>query len=192
MRPARFIGRATEYEELRGAVNVALAFCGLSVGEDGQLSSIQPASTLSDAQRRAGELRAALNSRGVHTDVLSFCRQELLVDNYFHAVLEATKSVADKIRRRTGLDADGSDLVTQAFGGQNPRLKINGLQTASQRMEQRGFCNLLVGVFGMFRNPTAHEARVNWEISLEDASDLLSILSLAHRRIDTAESVDGA
>ena len=32
---------------------------------------------------------AALTTRGVHSDVLRFCREELLADNYFHAVLEA-------------------------------------------------------------------------------------------------------
>jgi len=37
------------------------------------------------------------------------------------------------------------------------------------------------GVFGMFRNPTAHEARVLWRMSKEDAEDLLSIASLIHR-----------
>ncbi len=31
--------------------------------------------------------------------------------NYFHAVLEASKSVADKLRAKTGKDGDGSALV---------------------------------------------------------------------------------
>jgi Protein of unknown function (Hypoth_ymh) len=34
----------------------------------------------------------------VHPDVLRFCRAELMQQNYFHAVLEAAKSVADKLR----------------------------------------------------------------------------------------------
>ena len=34
----------------------------------------------------------------MHPDVLAFCRAELLQQNYFHAVLEASKSVADKLR----------------------------------------------------------------------------------------------
>ena len=45
---------------------------------------------------------------------------------------------------------------------------------------------LVKGVFGMFRNPTAHEARVLWRMSKEDAEDLLSIASFIHRRIDAA------
>ena len=36
----------------------------------------------------------------------------------------------------------------------------------SERSEQSGFANLLRGTFGMFRNPTAHEARINWVMSV--------------------------
>jgi uncharacterized protein (TIGR02391 family) len=46
---------------------------------------------------------------------LAACRAELLEDNYFHAVLEATKSLAEKIRRLTGLSADGAPLADAAF-----------------------------------------------------------------------------
>ncbi|WP_348630827.1 TIGR02391 family protein [Mesorhizobium sp. M4B.F.Ca.ET.203.01.1.1] len=52
--------------------------------------------------------------------------------------------------------------------------------------EQKGFGNLLKGTFGMFRNPMAHEARINWAMSKEDAEDLLSLVSLIHRRLDAA------
>jgi uncharacterized protein (TIGR02391 family) len=63
---------------------------------------------------------------------------------------------------------------------------INALLTDSQRSEQSGFANLVKGTFGMFRNPTAHEARILWAISKEDAEDLLSLASLIHRRLDAA------
>jgi hypothetical protein len=56
----------------------------------------------------ASALRKALVERKVHADVLKFCRAELLVDNYFHAVFEATKSVAEKLRQKTGLGSDGA------------------------------------------------------------------------------------
>ena len=121
-----------------------------------------------------------------HPDVLKFCREELLSDNYFHAVLEAVKSVAEKIRNRTGLTDDGGELVDRAFGGKTPMLAINALTTESEKSEQKGFCNLLKGTFGMFRNTTAHAPRLHWQMSKDDAEDLLSMVSLMHRRIDAA------
>ena len=90
------------------------------------------------------------------------------------------------IRRKTGLSGDGSALVDQVFGGAAPLLAINALTTDSQKSEQKGFANLLRGTFGMFRNPTAHEARIHWSMTKEDAEDLLSLLSLIHRRLDAA------
>ncbi len=107
-------------------------------------------------------------------------------DNCFHAVLEATKSIGVRLRERTGLEGDGAVLVDAAFGGNNPPLRINAFSTESQRSEQRGFVNLLKGMFGIFRNPTAHEPRVEWQMPEEDALDLFVLASYAHRRIDAA------
>lgn len=119
--------------------------------------------------------------------MLRFCRAELVADNYFHAVLEASKSIADKLRTRTGLTDDGGKLVDTALCGSSPLLAINSLATESQRSEQSGFANLIKGTFGMFRNPSAHEARILWAMSKEDAEDLLSLASLIHRRLDAAK-----
>lgn len=186
MKPARYSREPHRYEPMRAHLNLALAFAGLVVGESGELKSADVAQTLPEAQRRARDLRADLEGRGVHPDVLKFCRAELLADNYFHAVQEAVKSVADKMRNRTGLTDDGSSLVDRALSGSPPMLAVNALSTASERSEQSGFANLVRGTFGMFRNPTAHEARIHWSMSKEDAEDLLSIVSLIHRRLDAA------
>lgn len=186
MSPARYSREPFRFEPMRALLNQALAFAGLVVDETGCLSSSERATTLPQAQRRARELRADLEGRGVHPDVLAFCRAELLADNYFHAVQEAVKSVADKMRKKSGLTDDGGVLVNRALGGATPILSINGRATPSERSEQNGFANLVQGTFGMFRNPTAHEARIHWAMTKEDAEDLLTIVSLIHRHLDAA------
>jgi uncharacterized protein (TIGR02391 family) len=186
MKPERYARQAERFEPMRGNVNRALAFVGMAVNVDGTLAAADRVGTLSEARRRAQELRADLVSREVHPDVLAFCREEVLADNYFHAVLEATKSVADKLRTRTGLSDDGGSLVDKALAGDIPMLAINPFKTDSERSEQRGFANLVKGIFGMFRNPTAHAARIHWTMEKKDAEDLLSVVSLIHRRIDAA------
>jgi len=184
--PARFSDNEDTYRELRDQINEILAFSGLHIGEDGRLITTAPATTISEAQIRAGKLRRELTNRRVHSDVLVFCRPELVDQNYFHAVFEATKSVAEKIRVRSGLTSDGSVLADQAFGGLQPRLAINFLQTETEQSEQRGFINLLKGMFGTFRNVTAHAPKVTWSIDETDALDLLTLVSYLHRRIDAA------
>jgi uncharacterized protein (TIGR02391 family) len=184
--PVRFVGRSQEFESLRIDLNEALAFSGLFLAEDGNLRPVTQARTLSEAQERAGRLRSLLAQRNVHPDVLAFCRAELLQDNYFHAVFEAAKSVAEKIRHRTGLTEDGSELVDRAFGVNNPILAVNTLRTETEQSEQKGFANLLKGMFGTFRNVTAHAPKIKWPVNEQDALDLLSLVSYMHRRIDAA------
>jgi len=63
----------------------------------------------------------------------------------------------------SGLSNDGADLVHDAFGQKYgpPLLAINPLQTETQLGEQRGFVNLLKGLYGTIRNPLAHDPKVD-------------------------------
>jgi uncharacterized protein (TIGR02391 family) len=189
MSPVRHVGHREYFEAEREKLNAVLAFPGFSLEEDGQIRVGKPVRTLSEAEARASMLRKALVERRVHPDVLRFCRAELIADNYFHAVFEATKSVADKLRVRTGLSSDGAPLVDEALGigkAGHPRLAFNSLASDSERSEQSGLMNLIKGVFGAFRNTTAHAPRIHWNVSEQDALDVLTTLSLIHRRIDAA------
>jgi len=106
-------------------------------------------------------------------------------------VLEAAKSVAEKIRQRSGLVSDGVPLVKQAFDipkRSYPLLAFNALQTVSEKSEHDGLANLMKGLFGAFRNPTAHQPEHTWPVTEQDALDLLTIVSLIHRRLDDAVS----
>ncbi len=186
MKPERYIKNQERFEILRANLNLSLSFTGITIDESGALNEVERAKTISEAKLRADNLRADMSRRGVHVDVLRFCRAELVVDNYFHAVQEATKSIFDKIRTKTGVHDDGAKLIDATLCGKQPLLAINQLVTESHYSEQSGFANLVKGVFGMFRNPTAHEAKILWNMSKEDAEDLLSLASFIHRRLDNA------
>ena len=115
MKPARYSREPHCYEPMRARLNLALAFAGLVVDESGELKSADVAQTLPETQRRARDLRADLEGRGVHHDALKFYRAELLAENYFHAVQEAVKSVADKMRSQRGLSDDGALLIDRTL-----------------------------------------------------------------------------
>jgi len=186
LHPSRFGGRHDVFEDYRAKVNYQLSFYGLVIDEKGQPQRVTVASTISEASQRANELRSELTHRNVQGDVLRFCRAELLQDNYFHCVLEASKSVAQKIRDKTGIEGDGASLVDQAFSSKTPLLALNTLQTESEQSEQKGFANLLKGVFGTFRNVLAHAPKISWAVNRIDAMDALTIISYIHRRLDEA------
>jgi uncharacterized protein (TIGR02391 family) len=107
--------------------------------------------------------------------------------NYFHAVLEAAKSVADKLRTLTGVSGDGSPLVDATCSlSTGPRVAFNSLATDWERSEQTGTAALLKGLFSTFRNPTAHAPKLLWAVSRRDALDMLTLTSMLHRRLDDA------
>jgi len=186
MAPVRYIKNSEVFKIRQEHLNTVLMFCSLKIHDDGKVRLTDKVKTLSEAQKRAKNLRAILIDRNVHTDILQFCREELLQDNYFHAVFEATKSIAEKIRYKAKLKSDGSALVDESFGGNNPILAINTLRTETEKSEQKGFAHLLKGIFGTFRNTTAHAPKIKWEISENDAIDLLTFISYVHRRLDAA------
>lgn len=184
--PARYTGQLAKFRERQEQANSILIFLGLRFTDAGQFAKIEAATTLQDAQQRASGLRSKLQNRGVHPDVLKFCKAELLTNNYFHAVQEACKSVTVKLKALSGLTGDGAEVFDQALGGSDPVIRINAFAKRSEKSEQSGFGNLLKGMYGTFRNPTTHEAKIEWPMSEEDALDLFSLASYAHRRLDKA------
>ena len=189
MNPVLHADAGDWFETKRLELNTRLAFCGYELGQDGKIRPVKTATTIPEAQRRANKLRTALSGRGVHPNVLEFCRAELLADDYFHAVLEAAKSLSDRLRNLSELSGDGSPLVEAALGlGEDgiPIVAFNALTTDTHRSEHKGFMNLMKGVFGAFRNPTAHEPRISWPMTEQDALDVLTLVSLLHRRLDGA------
>ncbi len=186
--PARFLNTPEDFEEKRIAINQQLAFVGYELKPDGQFREITKASTISDVQIKTDNLKQELENRKAHSEIFKYCKAELLVNNYFHSVLEANKGLFQRIRELSGLHIDGNNLIEQTFSS-NPILIINDYQSSSERNEHNGFCNLLKGLCSMFRNPTTHEPKIEWEIKEQDALEILGIISYCHRRLDNAKQI---
>jgi uncharacterized protein (TIGR02391 family) len=187
MDPVRF-GSPGEHQASRALLNQPLAHYGLEVREDGKVRRAPVARTVSEAQERADWLRSELARRGVHPDVLAFCRTELLQHNCFHAVLEAMKSVSQKIRGLSGVQGDGNELFDAVFSTSKglPVLAFNTLKTETERSEHKGLATLCKGMFSTYRNTTAHAPKVLWAVERQEALDMLTLASMLHRRLDKA------
>lgn len=183
--PARFVGKRVEYEACRTDLNTILVLSGLELGADGKFRNLEIARTLDEAERRVRTIRTKFQGRAIHPEVLKYCSVELMQDNYFHAVFEATKGLAQRIREMSGIQADGAILVDRVFSIDRPLLAINTLRTETEKSEHKGFAALLKGCFAAIRNPLAHEPKILWE-GEEDAADYLSLISLLHRKLDYA------
>lgn len=67
-----------------------------------------------------------------------------------------------------------------------PRVAINTGVTTTERDEQKGFASLIKGLGSMYRNPAAHDPRLNRQVGDEELLELLTTLSMVHRRLDAA------
>jgi uncharacterized protein (TIGR02391 family) len=186
MAPSRYIGDPNRFAALQASVNEVLSMVSLRINDKGQMAQAKQARTLDEVAQLTGRLRGELTRRGVHAEVLRYCEQELLRRSIFHAIFEATKGLSQRLRQMSGSALDGAELVDACFTKQEPVIRISDNTTKSEASEQAGFANLLRGITGTFRNPTAHAPRTEWPVSEADALDLFSMLSYLHRRLDKA------
>jgi len=177
MQPVRYREGPALFSARQDALNEVLVLLGLRVNEEGKIARGARADNLAEAAKHANSLRAELRRRGVHAEVLRYCSQEVLERNPFHAALEATKSVPDRLRSISGENGDGARLVdaTLALGqAGTPRVAINALSTNSERDEQSGFATLCKGLLSMLRNPIAHDPRLSRSVADDDLLELLN------------------
>lgn len=186
--PARYVNDKERFDLLRDGVNQQLAFVGFHVKEDGNLLKTEKAKTISDVQIKADNLKQEIENRKGHPVLIQYCKAELVANNYFHAVFEANKGLFARIRELSDRNTDGNALIEEVFSS-NPILIINNFITPSEKDEHRGFCFLLKGLCGMFRNTEAHEPKITWEITEQDALEILGIISYCHRRLDKAHKI---
>ena len=182
--PVRYIGKSDCFKCTVEQLNQIISFDGLKYNDDGTFIRISPTMTLSAAERRANSLRVQLINRNAHAEVLKYCTAELVANDAFHAIFEACKGMFERIRSLSGSTLDGNRLIELVFGGAMPILALNTLQTQTERDEQSGFMSLLKGCVSACRNPIAHEPRVLWAGSDEDALDSLVLISLLHKKLD--------
>lgn len=182
--PVRFRNEPEKLKRLIDDLNHVLLFAGLKYAENGDFVVVQGAKTLDEATKRALSMRRKLVDRGAHAETLRYCIAELLGNDAFHGVLEACKGLSERIRQMTGLKADGHALIDAAFGGNPPLLALNSLRTETEKSEQTGLMYLLKGCASACRNPPAHEPRILWAGTDDDALDSLNLVSLLHKKLD--------
>lgn len=187
--PQRYVDNTDIFNKVKNEVNKQLAFEGLNIDDSNQIVSVAKASKISDVQIKVDGLKNKLIQQGAHQLVFSYCNAELLANNYFHSVLESSKGLVKRIQDIADVTYDGQNLMEKVFKDEDPILIVNNFQSKSEKDEHRGFRNLLIGIVAMFRNPASHELKVEWDMSEQDALDILAMISYCHRRLDNAQTI---
>jgi uncharacterized protein (TIGR02391 family) len=114
----------------------------------------------------------------------NFIKRNYTSENYSSAVLDSIQFIGDLIRDKSGLETDGNNLIGQAFGGLNPKITLNKLQTETEINIQKGVESTLRGIYSAFRNPRSHSKYVDKE---EDADAIILFINHLLKMIDKSK-----
>ena len=135
-----------KFEYDRTTLNEKLLYEGYEINEKGQILLCKKAQTISEAKERSQKIKTKIRGMKIHSEIVKYCDEEWLNEDYFHAMEEVAKSVFVRLRQMTGIQQDGSALATSCFSlGQSglPLLALNRLETESEQSEQKGFYEFL-------------------------------------------------
>lgn len=180
-----------QYNYLFEGVNRALLLAGLEMTKEGKLIEAIQAKTLDEVDRRVNSLEKHLYERAIHSEVRKYCIKDYLQNDYYDAVFEAAKGLAERVRQLSGLTTDGGTLFQTAFSTRDPYLFFNRMQSDSEKSEFTGLKELLESIFHLVRNPAAHTPKINWRMDETMALDVLTLISFAHKYLDECHKVPG-
>ncbi len=180
-----------KYNYLLEGTNKALLLAGLELTKEGRLIEVVQAKTLDEVDRRVNSLQKQLYNRTIHREVQKYCIKDYLQKDYYDAVFEAAKGLAERVRQITGLTTDGGTLFQTAFAKNDPYLFFNSMQTDSEKSEFTGLKELMESIFHLVRNPAAHTPKINWKVDEVKALDILTLISFAHKYLDECYKMPG-
>ena len=111
MEPSLYIDNQKEFNEAKDKLNQRLSFIGLELLPTGKIQARSIATTLDEANQTVNKLKADLQRFNIHPQIIAFCKPEIISENLFHLVLEASKCLLEELRHISGLTTDGNILV---------------------------------------------------------------------------------
>ena len=121
----------------------------------------------------------------LHERVVKTAKGRFDAGHYADAVEAALKELnsvmKDLVKKVTGKELDGADLMHQALSPKSPIIVLDDMTTESGRSQQMGYMEIFAGAMTGIRNPKAHE---NLTITKERALHHLFLASLLFNRLD--------
>ena len=106
-------------------------------------------------------------------------------EDYTGAIKDALDYLRDIIREKSNLELDSRNLITTAFSQKDPKIKVNKLQTDTEKNEQDGLRDSLLGVFGLIRNTRIHKKHKDTQ---EDALSIILHINYLLKILGKAKS----
>lgn len=146
---------------------------------------------IKDKANRGKQVMTVRNE--IDTELWEALQKNYESENYTGSILDAIFKLTDTIRNKTGLEGDGASLIGQAFGGDDPRIKLNKLQTDSEKDIQRGIQEIIRGIYTGIRNPRSHDAMIDDKLSADAiivfVNYLLKLIDQSKLRFNEADFI---
>jgi uncharacterized protein (TIGR02391 family) len=178
---------AADHQLMLGKVNTQLQPYGFSISTenvllDNQGQQIVLHSTKDDISKSV----KLFDSREYHPEVIKHARSLFATDDYFHAVFECCKAFDRCVSERSKIAKTGFELMSSALSIPKGPLRLNSQQSDTEKSFQDGVMHLSMGLMKAIRNPNGHETFLERPMDLQDALDILSLISFLYRQIDNA------
>ena len=142
-RPASFVERRADEHLAQGAIWFGP-----------RMASVVDTVSTEESQLALIKYDMLLTEDGLH----QACRSLFRSEHYAEAVRMAFTYLDNMVREKSGhAEKDGADLMRFVFSADKPLLKLNDLETRSDRNEQQGYMQMLAGAMTAIRNPRSHE-----------------------------------
>lgn len=120
--------------------------------------------------------------------VVMNCSFQLYSDGHYReSVINSIVGIFDLIRERTGLAQDGAALAGEAFSLDRARLVFSEIESESGKSDQKGFMQIIQGMYLGIRNPKSHS--LDHDLDKEKTAQYLVFSSLIARRVSEAKFV---
>lgn len=122
------------------------------------------------------------DSLSLHIEIKKISEKLFKDEHYSESISAAYKKINNMVKEKSEETwKDGKNLMLSTFSVKSPILKINKLETQSEKDEQEGFMYIFAGVMHGIRNPRAHDELSD---SPQETIELLCMASILARIID--------
>lgn len=123
----------------------------------------------------------------ISEDLWSSIKDTYEAGNYSHAINDGMIHLSNKLREKGDVDGDGVDLVNKTLSLNSPKIKLNKLQTKTDKVIQEGFYYLVRGLYQAIRDPRSHESHADINDTKETANSILLFINFILGNIEQAK-----
>ncbi len=96
------------------------------------------------------------NILNVNNDLWDVIEKKYADEHYTNAILDSINYLGGVIREKANTTLDGDEMAKYVFSLNNPKIKLNKLQSKSEKSIQKGAMESISGLYSLIRNPRSH------------------------------------